>query len=211
MPRPGSNEEGDGWLLVMAHNTNTGKAEVHILEALVRGRGGEGAGGEEWLVGKEWPGVQWEVGGKRGGALRVRFAAHEDKPGRSSLQQQQQAGGEEGGAELLFWALGALGAPSSSFCLWLPRQPCACAAAAPQLQQVAKKQQSPPLPCRCRSPWQPAATAQNISRGPVATIHLPHHVPAGLHGSWEPTYLGPDPADETVPRWQLTGTIRPLD
>lgn len=84
IPRPGSSAEGDGWLLVTAHNAGTGKAEVHILDA------------------------------------------------------------------------------------------------------------------------------QAISKGPVATIHLPHHLPAGLHGSWEPHYMGPDPSDKTVPRWQLTNTIKAL-
>ncbi|KXZ52551.1 hypothetical protein GPECTOR_9g595 [Gonium pectorale] len=51
--------------------------------------------------------------------------------------------------------------------------------------------------------------AQDLSAGPVATIRLPHRLPAGLHGSWDAAYTGPADGDE-VPRWQELGTIRPL-
>jgi len=33
--------------------------------------------------------------------------------------------------------------------------------------------------------------AQNLAAGPVAKIHLPHHIPPGLHGSWSDSYFGP--------------------
>ncbi|RKP46164.1 carotenoid oxygenase family protein [Pararobbsia silviterrae] len=33
--------------------------------------------------------------------------------------------------------------------------------------------------------------AQAIDRGPVATIHLPRRVPAGFHGAWVPSHVGP--------------------
>jgi len=28
--------------------------------------------------------------------------------------------------------------------------------------------------------------ALNVSRGPVAVVHLSHRVPAGIHGNWHP-------------------------
>ncbi|WP_121967874.1 carotenoid oxygenase family protein [Leptolyngbya sp. BC1307] len=34
--------------------------------------------------------------------------------------------------------------------------------------------------------------AKEITAGPVATLKLKHHVPYGLHGSFTPTYFGPD-------------------
>ena len=33
--------------------------------------------------------------------------------------------------------------------------------------------------------------ARHVSKGPVATIHLDHHLPFGLHGSWSSKYWGP--------------------
>ncbi|MEN9247224.1 MAG: carotenoid oxygenase family protein, partial [Gloeomargarita sp. GMQP_bins_69] len=33
--------------------------------------------------------------------------------------------------------------------------------------------------------------AANVAAGPVATLHLRHHVPYGLHGSFTPVYFGP--------------------
>ncbi|WP_218079231.1 carotenoid oxygenase family protein [Anthocerotibacter panamensis] len=31
--------------------------------------------------------------------------------------------------------------------------------------------------------------AQNIAAGPIAQLHLPHHVPHGLHGTWSPGFF----------------------
>jgi all-trans-8'-apo-beta-carotenal 15,15'-oxygenase len=28
--------------------------------------------------------------------------------------------------------------------------------------------------------------AQNLEKGPLAQLHLQHHIPYGLHGSWSP-------------------------
>lgn len=50
--------------------------------------------------------------------------------------------------------------------------------------------------------------AQDISAGPVAVIHLPHHLPASLHGSFSPAYMGPDPKDPTQPQWKEPNRIR---
>ena len=36
--------------------------------------------------------------------------------------------------------------------------------------------------------------AARISAGPVATVHLKHHLPFGLHGSWSDQYRGPKPS-----------------
>jgi len=33
--------------------------------------------------------------------------------------------------------------------------------------------------------------AQDLNRGPIARLHLQHHVPYGLHGSFTPEYFGP--------------------
>ncbi|EFJ44398.1 hypothetical protein VOLCADRAFT_95405 [Volvox carteri f. nagariensis] len=56
--------------------------------------------------------------------------------------------------------------------------------------------------------------AQNLSAGPLATLHLPHRLPAGLHGSWDTCFAGPEdePGEGSgaTPRWQELGTIRPL-
>ncbi|KAG2494565.1 hypothetical protein HYH03_007331 [Edaphochlamys debaryana] len=52
--------------------------------------------------------------------------------------------------------------------------------------------------------------AEALSAGPLATIHLPHRLPVSLHGAWDPTYRGPDPADAAVPRWSEVGSARPL-
>ncbi|GLC46483.1 hypothetical protein PLESTB_000331500 [Pleodorina starrii] len=59
--------------------------------------------------------------------------------------------------------------------------------------------------------------AQNLSAGPLATIHLPHRLPAGLHGSWDAAFAGPEEAEQqqegrpgAAPRWQELGTIRAL-
>ncbi|BDA40369.1 beta,beta-carotene 15,15'-dioxygenase [Coccomyxa sp. Obi] len=42
--------------------------------------------------------------------------------------------------------------------------------------------------------------AADVEAGPVATIHLPHHVPIGLHGSFTDAYLGPPLDDRSPPR-----------
>ncbi|KAG2452616.1 hypothetical protein HYH02_002853 [Chlamydomonas schloesseri] len=52
--------------------------------------------------------------------------------------------------------------------------------------------------------------AQNLSSGPLATIHLPHRLPVSLHGAWHREYTGPDPADPAVPRWQHLGSVKPM-
>ncbi|KAG2441768.1 hypothetical protein HXX76_003381 [Chlamydomonas incerta] len=56
--------------------------------------------------------------------------------------------------------------------------------------------------------------AQHLSKGPVATIRLPHRLPAGLHGSWHDAYLGPDPqaaaAGTAGARFQELASIRAL-
>ena len=51
----------------------------------------------------------------------------------------------------------------------------------------------------CLSTYRPFCC--RLSDGPLATIHLPHHLPASFHGSFSAEYLGPDPADETVLPW----------
>ncbi|KAK9906660.1 hypothetical protein WJX75_005713 [Coccomyxa subellipsoidea] len=38
--------------------------------------------------------------------------------------------------------------------------------------------------------------AKCISKGPVALIHLPHHIPHGIHGSFTAEYLGPRSDEE---------------
>eukprot|EP00198_Chlamydomonas_reinhardtii_P008505 XP_001697842.1 predicted protein [Chlamydomonas reinhardtii] len=52
--------------------------------------------------------------------------------------------------------------------------------------------------------------AQHLSKGPLATIRLPHRLPAGLHGSWHGSFLGPDPSQQQQPRFQELATIRAL-
>ncbi|GLI58664.1 hypothetical protein VaNZ11_000409 [Volvox africanus] len=52
--------------------------------------------------------------------------------------------------------------------------------------------------------------AEALSAGPLATLHLPHHLPVSLHGAWDTTYRGPDPHDSSVPRWQDLGSVKPL-
>jgi all-trans-8'-apo-beta-carotenal 15,15'-oxygenase len=32
--------------------------------------------------------------------------------------------------------------------------------------------------------------ARDLNQGPVARLHLKHHVPYGLHGSFTPEYFG---------------------
>jgi all-trans-8'-apo-beta-carotenal 15,15'-oxygenase len=52
--------------------------------------------------------------------------------------------------------------------------------------------------------------AARLSEGPVATIHLPHHLPASLHGSFSPVYLGPNSEDSSVPSWKAPKKYRQL-
>lgn len=40
--------------------------------------------------------------------------------------------------------------------------------------------------------------ASNIPAGPVATIHLPHHIPSGLHGGFTTDVLGWSEENETT-------------
>jgi all-trans-8'-apo-beta-carotenal 15,15'-oxygenase len=49
-----------------------------------------------------------------------------------------------------------------------------------------------------------------LSAGPVAVIHLPHHLPASFHGSFTHEYLGPDPGDASVPVWAPPTTYRAM-
>ena len=35
--------------------------------------------------------------------------------------------------------------------------------------------------------------AKDFSKGPLARIHLSHHVPHGLHGFYSDTFYGPQP------------------
>ncbi|PNH10394.1 Apocarotenoid-15,15'-oxygenase [Tetrabaena socialis] len=49
--------------------------------------------------------------------------------------------------------------------------------------------------------------AEALSRGPLATLHLPHRLPVSLHGAWTPEYMAPDP---DAPRWQELGSARPM-
>lgn len=42
--------------------------------------------------------------------------------------------------------------------------------------------------------------ARHLAAGPIGTITLPHMLPMGLHGSWTPTYLGPQPGSKFEPR-----------
>jgi all-trans-8'-apo-beta-carotenal 15,15'-oxygenase len=51
--------------------------------------------------------------------------------------------------------------------------------------------------------------ARNLSRGPVAKINLPHHLPSGLHGSWCSQYFGPEEGS-AVPVWRPPRQIRQL-
>lgn len=38
--------------------------------------------------------------------------------------------------------------------------------------------------------------AADIAKGPIARVHLTHHVPHGLHGSYSETYFGPSSAGD---------------
>ncbi|NES82486.1 MAG: hypothetical protein F6K10_14360 [Moorea sp. SIO2B7] len=51
------------------------------------------------------------------------------------------------------------------------------------------------MPWRFAGPPQPRPDSQtrcvildgqNVDKDPVATLHLSHHIPYGLHGSWTP-------------------------
>lgn len=43
---------------------------------------------------------------------------------------------------------------------------------------------------------------RRIADGPVCTLHLPHHIPPGLHGSWSEEFLGPQPPAQLPQQWQ---------
>lgn len=51
--------------------------------------------------------------------------------------------------------------------------------------------------------------AQRISDGPLATIRLPHHLAAGLHGSFSPKLLlkGWEPAQRS---WRESNVVRAI-
>jgi len=51
--------------------------------------------------------------------------------------------------------------------------------------------------------------ARCLSAGPVATIHLPHFLPAGLHGSWSSQVFGA--ASEGAPKWKEPLAWRQMD
>ena len=59
-------------------------------------------------------------------------------------------------------------------------------------------------------PAPPCPPCCSLSAGPLAVLHLPHHLPGSLHGSFSTEYLGPDPSDETVPRWKEVARYRAL-
>lgn len=73
---------------------------------------------------------------------------------------------------------------------------------------------APHVPARHAHPGRPcpapAPVPRRIEAGPVATLHLPHALPYGLHGAWVPEYLGPDPRDPAVPHWVEPNRIREL-
>jgi hypothetical protein len=50
--------------------------------------------------------------------------------------------------------------------------------------------------------------ARQLSAGPVATIHLPHHLPAGLHGSFSPEVHHED--GPAVPKWVEPAQIKQI-
>ena len=50
--------------------------------------------------------------------------------------------------------------------------------------------------------------ARSLASGPVATIHLPHLLPAGLHGSFSPeVFHESSPAE---PKWVEPGQIKQI-
>lgn len=52
--------------------------------------------------------------------------------------------------------------------------------------------------------------AQDLAAGPIAKIHLKHHYPQALHGSWSPDFIGPDPKQPYEPRLHDTRGVDPL-
>lgn len=50
--------------------------------------------------------------------------------------------------------------------------------------------------------------ARNVAAGPVCVVQLPHHLPAGLHGSFCPAYFGPQ--EFAAPQWKEPNRIRPV-
>ena len=55
-----------------------------------------------------------------------------------------------------------------------------------------------------------ATSLNRISAGPVATLRLPHNLPASLHGSFSSEFLGPEPGDSSVPQWREAARYRAL-
>jgi all-trans-8'-apo-beta-carotenal 15,15'-oxygenase len=52
--------------------------------------------------------------------------------------------------------------------------------------------------------------AQRISEGPVATVHLPHHLPAGLHGSFSPQVLLKGWEEAAARNWQDANAVQAI-
>lgn len=52
--------------------------------------------------------------------------------------------------------------------------------------------------------------AQRISEGPVATVHLPHHLPAGLHGSFSRQLLLKGWEEAAAREWQDANAVRAI-
>lgn len=50
--------------------------------------------------------------------------------------------------------------------------------------------------------------ARNLAAGPVATIHLPHLLPAGLHGSFSGEVHAGDSG--AAPKWREPNVIRQI-
>lgn len=52
--------------------------------------------------------------------------------------------------------------------------------------------------------------AKRISEGPVATIKLPHHLAAGLHGSFSPKLLLKGWEEAAAREWREYNTVRAI-
>ncbi len=50
--------------------------------------------------------------------------------------------------------------------------------------------------------------ARSLSKGPIATINLPHFLPAALHGSFSGDVWGP--TSDTAPKWMEPNVVRAL-
>jgi all-trans-8'-apo-beta-carotenal 15,15'-oxygenase len=52
--------------------------------------------------------------------------------------------------------------------------------------------------------------AQHIAEGPVATVRLPHHLPAGLHGSFSPQLLLKGWEEAAARNWQDANAVHAI-